>query len=51
MFIHTIRWEGNNVDIKKRKYWGALIYSASAGITLYIFLWICELGHAWLWGY
>ena len=37
--------------MKKWTYWGALIYGASAGTMLYIFLWLCELGHAWIWGY
>ena len=29
--------------------WGALIYGASAGIMIYLFLWLCELGYAWMW--
>jgi hypothetical protein len=51
MFIHNISREGNNVDIKEWTPWKALVYGASAGIMLYIFLWLCELGHAWIWGY
>ena len=51
MFIYIISWEGNNVDLKKWTPWGALIYGASAGIMLYIFLWLCEIGHAFVWGY
>ena len=51
MFIHNISREGNNVDIKKWTPWVALIYGASAGIGFYIFLWLCELGHAWIWSY
>ena len=51
MFIYNFYWEGSNVDIKKQTPWGVLIYGASAGIMLYIFLWFCELVHAWLWGY
>ena len=51
MFIHTIRWEGNDVDIKKWTPWSVLIYSVSAGIVLYMFVWLCEIGHAWIWGY
>jgi len=49
MFIHNISREGNNVDIEKWTLGGALIYGASAGIMLYIFLWLCELSYAWLW--
>jgi hypothetical protein len=49
MFIHNISRKGNNVDMKKWTPLGALIYGASAGIMLYIFLWLCELGYAWLW--
>ena len=51
MFIHNISREGNNVDIEKWTLGGVLIYGASAGIMLYVFLWLCELGHAWIWGY
>ena len=51
MFVYNISREGNNVDIKTWTTWKALIYGASAGIMLYIFLWLCELGHAWIWGY
>jgi|TARA_Y100000296_G_C5126402_1_gene233107 hypothetical protein len=51
MFIYDICGEGNNVDVKKCTIWGALLYGASAGIMLYIFLWLCEIGHAFVWGY
>ena len=39
------------MDIEKWTSWKAMIYGASLGITLYIFLWLCELGHAWIWSY
>ena len=51
MFVYNISREGNNVDMKTWTFWKALIYGASAGIMLYIFLWLCELGHAWIWDY
>ena len=39
------------MDLKGKIPWGAFIYGTSAGIVLYIFLWLCELGHAFIWGY
>jgi len=51
MFIHNISREGNNVDIERWTPWKAMIYGASLGIALYIFLRLCELGHAWIWNY
>ena len=51
MFIHNISREGNNVDIEKWSPWKAMISGASLGIALYIFLWLCELGHAFIWSY
>ena len=51
MFIHNICWKGNNVDIKKHTISGAVVYGALFGVALYILLWVCELGHAFIWGY
>ena len=51
MFIHNISREGNNVDINKWTPWKAMTCGASVGIMLYIFLWLCELGYALIWGY
>ena len=51
MFIHIIRWEGIDVDLEKWTFWDVLIYGASTGIVLYMFIWLCELGHAWIWNY
>ena len=39
---------------KKPTVLGAIIYGASAGITIYLILWLIELikyGHAFIWGY
>ena len=36
---------------KKWTFWGAFIYGASAGIVLYIMLWIMEIIHAIIWSY
>ena len=51
MFIYNICCEVNNVDIEKWTLGGALLYGASAGIMVYIFLWLCEIGHILIWGY
>jgi hypothetical protein len=52
MFIHTIRWEGNNVDISKVTSLKAVCYGFIVALSIYILLWIVELiqiGYNWMW--
>ena len=51
MFIHTISWEGNNVDLRKINWIAVFIYLISACIMLYGIIHLIEVGHKWYWKY